>query len=153
MKKNDTIPGGSRKPAAHKSKPVVLTMLDILIVILGIVAVFCMIIMIAFFREERDRGYSKYSLQSSISMQQYQRTVQMSNSNRDMGIGLGDPEYEEYYAVADYFEAEFYVQLYNEAGETQRAKMWEEKKNTAAGKMGVLAPEKEKITEYLKVNR
>ncbi|MCI5953656.1 MAG: hypothetical protein MRZ49_03590 [Lachnospiraceae bacterium] len=128
-----------------------LLVMDILIVILCLVTVFALCFMIGSFLEDRDRGYNAYSLQISMSGEYYQNLLEKSNTNRIMGIGIGDPEYEEYYAVADYFEALTNYYMYDRAEDTTTAEIWRERMTDAENRMGSLIGEKERIMSRLNI--
>lgn len=125
-----------------------LFIMDILIVIFCLVMVFALWFMVYSFLEDRDKGYDAYSLQISMGGEHYQTLLEKSNANRAMGIGIRDADYEEYYAVADYFEAFTHFYMYDKAGDAA-AEMWQKRMDDAESRMGSLSGEKENIKNWL----
>lgn len=126
-----------------------LFILDIAIAVMSVVTVLCLIAMVLFFLEEKDYSYQNYSFQSAIMRQDYGSVLGMAGTNRFGDIHVGEAEYEEYYAVGDYFEAAVYEKIYTQQGEKELAEKWTKKKESAASKLYVMSPEKEKINQLL----
>ncbi len=138
---------GRRLSQDKKSKG--LFLLDIAIAVMSVVTVLCLIAMVLFFLEEKDYSYENYSFQSAVMRQDYGSVMEMAGTNRCGDIHVGDAEYEEYYAVGDYFEAALYEKIYTQQGEQELAAEWAKKKESAASRLYVMSPEKEKIDSIL----
>ena len=143
MNSNSGLIGWIRNRLAKDLQHIGLLVMDILITLLCIVMVFALWFMVYSFIEAGDRGYNAYSLQISMSGEHYQNLLEKSNVNRV--LGMEGPEYEEYYAVADYFEALVNYHMYNSSGDTSAAEVWKERMSDAESRMGTLSGEKEKI--------
>ena len=128
-----------------------LLVMDILIVILCFSTAFALWFMVYNFLEDRDRGYEADFLQITMSGGHYQSLLEKSNVNRIMGVGMGDSDYEEYYAVADYFEAFIYYYMYDNAGYDAEADIWQKQMEDAESRMGSLIGEKENIKSRLNI--
>lgn len=126
-----------------------LFILDIAIAVMSVVTVLCLIAMVLFFLEEKDYSYQNYSFQGAIMRQDYGSVLGMAGTNRFGDIHVGEAEYEEYYAVGDYFEAAVYEKIYTQQGEKELAAEWAKKKESAASRLYVMSPEKEKIDSIL----
>lgn len=125
----------------------VLRLLDVLIVFFGIVLAIAIIAAVFMFKEADSYNYSNTSINYAMKGGEYSRMVSYAISNRASGYGIGDRDYEEYYAVADYFEAQVYAHMYDVAGDSARAAKWSAKAEEAVPRMGLLSPEAEKINE------
>ncbi|MCQ2538870.1 MAG: hypothetical protein MJ114_00325 [Acetatifactor sp.] len=139
---NGRAPKPVKRPAA--------VVLDVLIVIVGIVMALSFLIMFMMFRDTKTLNYKSYSFQSAMTYGEYSRMTRMANTNRMTDSYVGQGEYEEYYAVADYYEAEFYCVVFEKAGDTQQAAAWAAKRDAAAKKAQFYDMELKKISKRLR---
>ena len=123
--------------------------LDIVIMILCVIFVFVLCFAIMQFREE-DYSYRERSFYYSMESDNYDNIVQMSRTNRMLGKNNG-AAYQEYYALADYYEAALYYNIYTKAGDTERAEIRKQAMEDAVRRMGTLSPQKQRIDEILKI--
>ncbi|MCM1026218.1 MAG: hypothetical protein NC432_07265 [Roseburia sp.] len=129
-----------------------LWIMDLAIGVLCLVMAGSLWYMIAGFLEERDPGYGISTLQSALTVGDYPGLLELSNANRVRGIGVGDADFEEYYAVADYFEAATNLDLCGRAGDAAGAEKWLGRLREAEAAMGVLSGERFRICEQLGIS-
>ena len=75
--------------------------------------------------------------------------VSFTDLNRSEKFHVDDPEYIEYYAIADYYKATWHVNLYQKTGEAEMEMLWREKQADARSRLGFYAGEAAKIEEKL----
>lgn len=122
--------------------------MDIVIGILCVVFVFALWFMIAQFAMDGSISYSEDSFYYNMRSDNYDSIMRMSRTNRINGKNRG-ANYQEYYALADYYEAALYYRIYTEAGDESRAEIRKQEMEDAVGRMGGLSPQKQKIDEIL----
>lgn len=122
--------------------------LDLAILVMCIVFVSSIISVAASFHEVYDEGYDSEDLYYSLREEKYAQLASQTCESRIYGKGE-DAELQEYYAVADYYEAALQYQLCLEVGDADRAGQWLEKMNDAGSRLGVFSAEKEKIDQML----
>lgn len=123
--------------------------LDVIIVILCVIFLFSVVGAILNFMEEKNYGYKSYSFQYALEAGDYYRMASYTDSNRSEKFHVDDPEYIEYYAIADYYKATWHATMYQKTGETDMEKLWREKQADAKSKLGFYAKEAEKIEEKI----
>ena len=104
---------------------------------------------LASFLEERNSGYQAHSFQYALDIGDYSRMVSFTDLNRSEKFHVDDPEYIEYYAIADYYKATWHVNLYQKTGEAEMEMLWREKQADARSRLGFYAGEAAKIEEKL----
>lgn len=125
-----------------------LLILDIAILIMCVVVVSSVISVAVSFHEAYDEGYDSEDLYYSLREEKYAQLADQTSKNRMYGMGE-DIDLQEYYAVADYYEAAIQYRLCLEAGDADRAETWLAKMNDAERRLGVFSPEKEKLDQML----
>lgn len=123
--------------------------LDVVILILCIIFLFVLCFAILQFREN-EYTYSERSFYYSMESDNYDNIARMSRTNRVLGKKNG-AAYQEYYALADYYEAALYYNIYTKAGDTERAEIRKKAMEDAVSRMGTLSPQKQRIDEILKI--
>ena len=123
--------------------------LDVIIVILCVIFLVSVAGVISSFLEEGNDGYKAYSFQYALEDGDYYRMVRYTDLNRSEKFREDDPEYLEYYAIADYYKATWHVNLYQKTGEKDMEKLWREKQAEAKSKLGFYAEEAKKIEEKI----
>ena len=132
----------------EESKHIVLLLLDIVIVVMCVVVIGSVWRTVSEFYTVFDRNYTANSFYYRTRDEEYALLADMAWSNRMYGRGeIAD--FQEYYAVADYYDAavQYYVCL--RAGDTAGAERWLEKMKEAENRMGGFTAEKEKIDRML----
>lgn len=122
--------------------------MDIVIAMLCVILVLALWFTGARFWEEGQIAYDESSFYYSMDSGNYDNLLRMSLSNRVQGK-KGGAAYQEYYAVADYFEAALYYNIYVKAEDESRAKIWEEEMEDAVSRMGDLSAQQQKIDKML----
>lgn len=122
--------------------------LDLVIVAMCVVFVCTAASAVMSFHDAYDRGYKSDSLSYRLRDENYAMLAEMTWRNRMHGMGE-DVDLQEYYAVADYYEAAIQYRLCLEAGDADRAEAWLAKMNDAERRLGVFSPEKEKLDQML----
>ena len=133
---------GDMKQAGVLAMDIVILILTALFTVSIITFVVCMI-------EERDTGYSEGAFYSRVCNREYGQICSFADENRYSGIGVGMPNMEEYYAVADYYKAGFYRRMYEVVQNQERITFWSEREENAEKRMGILSPEKQNIDGQL----
>lgn len=133
----------------REKKHVGLLILDLAILVMCLVFVLSVAIAVNNLREYR-KGlyYEANSMHYRLEDGNYAKLAEMTWTNRVSGLADG-PEYAEYYAVADYYEAAVRYHMCTETGDSAGAEKWQEKMTDAEGRMGTFAWEKEKIDTLL----
>jgi hypothetical protein len=83
-----------------------------------------------------------------LAEERYMDLLVASDQNRVLGKNQ-NKTCQEYYAVADYFDASMHYYMYEQAGDEERANIWKEKQEEAAGRMGSLSYEQSAIQTFL----
>lgn len=133
-----------RKEARHMG----ILSLDVAILVMCVVLVYSAFSTARLFYEINDRGYSSAALYYRLQDGNYALLAEMTWTNRMVGKGE-DADAQEYYAVADYYEAAMQYRLCQEAQDTDGAARWLEKMKDAESRIGVFAAEIEKIDQML----
>ena len=145
--KNDF--SSNRKERNHmEAKHLGLLVLDLAILAMCVVFV-CSVINVAVrFYEANDLGYDSDALYYRLRDEDYARLAELTWQNR-MNGRENDADSQEYYAVADYYEAAVQYRMCKEAGDNDGAGNWLKKMTDAENRMGVFIAEKEKIDQIL----
>lgn len=122
--------------------------LDLVIVAMCVVFVCTAASAIVSFHDAYDRGYKSDSLSYRLRDENYAMLAEMTWKNRTYGKGE-DADSQEYYAVADYYEAAILYHLYLESGDADRTEKWLAKMEDAESRLGVFKAEKQKIDQML----
>lgn len=93
--------------------------------------------------------YSTTSLQYDIKEGRYYNLPRKTANNRMNGVGIGETQYEECYAVADYFYASVLYSKYALSGDSALAENYLALKTSAKEKMGLYKPEAAVIDEKI----
>lgn len=123
-------------------------LLDLAIIVMCVVFVRSVILVAVSFYDANDLGHDTNTLYYRLRDQDYARLAESTWRNRMYGRE-NDVEAQEYYAVADYFEAAIQYRLCREAEDNDGAENWLEKMKDAESRMGVFVSEKEKIDEII----
>ena len=129
-------------------KHIGLLALDLAILALCVVFVCTVITVAVNFHKAYDRGYDSDALYYRLRDGDYARLAELTWQNR-MNGRENDADSQEYYAVADYYEAAVQYRLCRETGDNDGADSWLEKMSDAENRMGVFAAEREKIDRIL----
>lgn len=129
-------------------KHIGLLALDFAILAMCVVFVSSVITVAVSFHEVYDRGYDSDTLYYRLRDQDYARLAELTWQNR-MNGRENDADSQEYYAVADYYEAAVQYCLCKEAGDTDGVENWLEKMEDAESRMGVFGAERAKIDQIL----
>ncbi len=124
--------------------------LDIVIAVLAFGAVIALLFAISSYREVYADSYSVDSYYYYMEEGNYPRLVELYYGERDRQEPK-DGEKKEFYAVARYYEAASYYKMYQENGDTERAKEQAEKMEAARQEMGTLSGEAENICRQLEI--
>lgn len=125
-----------------------LLILDLAILVMCVVFICSAITVAVSFHEAYDVGYDSDAMYYRLRDGNYARLAEMTWENRMHGRD-DDADSQEYYAVADYYEAAVQYGICREEGDADGAERWLEKMKDAEGRMGVFASEREKIDEIL----
>lgn len=96
---------------------------------------------------EMNSGYSIDYLASSVEREDYAELV--NRCVEAYGSRDGKKGFREFYALSDYYEAALWYQIYQEAGDTERAVIQKEKMDEAEGRLGRLAATKSRVHKQL----
>lgn len=129
-------------------KHIGLLALDLAILVMCVVFVGSVIKVAVSFHEAYDRGYDSDALYYRLRDQDYARLAELTWQNR-MNGREDDADSQEYYAVADYYEAAVQYRMCQEAGDNNGAENWLKKMAEAENRMGAFAAEREKIDRIL----
>lgn len=144
MRSKIQTPGQEKKPF----RPAI-RILDVVIVILCVILLGAVGGAISSFLEESNSGYKAHSFQYALESGDYYRLVSFTDRNRSEQFHLDDPEYAEYYAIADYYKATWHVNMYRKTGEADLEKIWREKQADAKARLGFYEGEAKKIEEKI----
>lgn len=122
--------------------------LDLAILAMCVVFVCSVIAVAVSFHEAYDRGYDSDALYYRLRDEDYTQLAELTWQNR-MNGRENDADSQEYYAVADYYEAAVQYRLCRESGDNDGAEDWLKKMTDAESRMGVFAAERENIDRIL----
>ena len=138
-----------REHIKAEAEHVGLLLLDIAIVIMCIVTIGLAWGAGAEFFADSDMGYSEDFLYYITRDGNYTSLAYMTWTNRMNGKGER-VDSQEYYAVADYYDAAIQYYICEKAGDAVGAERWLEKMKDAENRMGSFSVEKEKIDRMLR---
>lgn len=92
---------------------------------------------------EMNAGYSISSLADSVEREHYADLVYMCNQN--YGNNEKKKEYQEFYALSDYYQAASWYKVYLNTGDKKRAAVQKEKMDAAELKLGRLSATKSRV--------
>ena len=121
-----------------------LIIMDIIIVILVVVNA-AMIIAVTENYNDENRTYNTRWFMNLYKNDEYGRAVDYASRDKIVIDNIQDNELDESIAVAEYYNAEFYKNVYKTMGNTQKLKQMEEQSDMALKRMGSLSILKQKI--------
>lgn len=127
-----------------------LIIMDIIIVILVVLNA-AMIIAVTENYNDENRTYNTRWFMNLYKNDEYGRAVDYASRDKIVIDNIQDNELDESIAVAEYYNAEFYKNVYKTMGNTQKLKQMEEKSDMALKRMGSLSILKQKIDSIVNV--
>ncbi|MGN1146663.1 MAG: hypothetical protein ACI4R5_09455 [Acetatifactor sp.] len=129
-------------------KDIRVLVLNIIIVVLVFLLIIRVIMLVGEFSDSCERGYKEESFVYRMQDESYMSMVEMYHTNAGLQL-KSSKEAEEYYGVAQYYEAASYYKIFFEAGDVLRMEKYLQKMNEASEKMGELGFVTEKIDARL----
>ena len=123
-------------------------LLDLGIAAACVVLICSLVAVVTEFYESRNWVYEAYSMFYRLEEGNYAELAEMTWNNRMSGKE-DDADFQEYYAVADYYEAAVSYCMSRDAKNDEEAEKWQAKMADAVGRMGTFTAEKAKIDEML----
>lgn len=127
-----------------------LIIMDIIIVILVVLNA-AMIIAVAENYNDENRTHNTRWFMNLYKNDEYGRAVDYASRDKIVIDNIQDNELDESIAVAEYYNAEFYKNVYKTMGNTQKLKQMEEQSDMALKRMGSLSILKQKIDSIVNV--
>ena len=127
-----------------------LIIMDIIIVILVVLNA-AMIIAVTENYNDENRTYNTRWFMNLYKNDEYGRAVDYASRDKIVINNIQDNELDESIAVAEYYNAEFYKNVYKTMGNTQKLKQMEEQSDMALKRMGSLSILKQKIDSIVNV--
>lgn len=127
-----------------------LIIMDIIIVILVVLNA-AMIIAVTENYNDENRTYNTRWFMNLYKNDEYGRAVDYASRDKIVIDNIQDNELDESIAVAEYYNAEFYKNVYKTMGNTQKLKQMEEQSDMALKRMGSLLILKQKIDSIVNV--
>lgn len=127
-----------------------LIIMDIIIVILVVLNA-AMIIAVSENYNDENRTYNTRWFMNLYKNDEYGRAVDYASRDKIVIDNIQDNELDESIAVAEYYNAEFYKNVYKTMGNTQKLKQMEEQSDMALKRMGSLSILKQKIDSIINV--
>lgn len=127
-----------------------LIIMDIIIVILVVLNA-AMIIAVTENYNDENRTYNTRWFINLYKNDEYGRAVDYASRDKIVIDNIQDNELDESIAVAEYYNAEFYKNVYKTMGNTQKLKQMEEQSDMALKRMGSLSILKQKIDSIVNV--
>lgn len=127
-----------------------LIIMDIIIVILVVLNA-AMIIAVTENYNDENRTYNTRWFMNLYKNDEYGRAVDYASRDKIVIDNIQDNELDESIAVAEYYNAEFYKNVYKTMGNTQKLKQMEEQSDMALKRMGSLSILKQKIDNIVNV--
>ena len=127
-----------------------LIIMDIIIVILVVLNA-AMIIAVTENYNDENRTYNTRWFMNLYKNDEYGRAVDYASRDKIVIDNIQDNELDESMAVAEYYNAEFYKNVYKTMGNTQKLKQMEEQSDMALKRMGSLSILKQKIDSIVNV--
>lgn len=110
-----------------------------------------MIIAVAENYNDENRTYNTRWFMNLYKNDEYGRAVDYASRDKIVIDNIQDNELDESIAVAEYYNAEFYKNVYKTMGNTQKLKQMEEQSDMALKRMGSLSILKQKIDSIVNV--
>ena len=127
-----------------------LIIMDIIIVILVVLNA-AMIIAVTENYNDENRTYNTRWFMNLYKNDEYGRAVDYASRDKIVIDNIQDNELDESIAVAEYYNAEFYKNVYKTMGNTQKLKQMEEQSDMALKRMGSLSILKQKTDSIVNV--
>lgn len=127
-----------------------LIIMDIIIVILVVLNA-AMIIAVTENYNDENRTYNTRWFMNLYKNDEYGKAVDYASRDKLVIDNIQDNELDESIAVAEYYNAEFYKNVYKTMGNTQKLKQMEEQSDMALKRMGSLSILKQKIDSIVNV--
>lgn len=127
-----------------------LIIMDIIIVILVVLNA-AMIIAVTENYNDENRTYNTRWFMNLYKNDEYGRAVDYASRDKIVIDNIQDNELDESIAVAEYYNAEFYKNVYKTMGNTQKLKQMGEQSDMALKRMGSLSILKQKIDSIVNV--
>ena len=127
-----------------------LIIMDIIIVILVVLNA-AMIIAVTENYNDENRTYNTRWFMNLYKNDEYGRAVDYASRDKIVIDNIQDNELDESIAVAEYYNAEFYKNVYKTMGNMQKLKQMEEQSDMALKRMGSLSILKQKIDSIVNV--
>lgn len=127
-----------------------LIIMDIIIVILVVLNAAMIIAVVENYNDE-NRTYNTRWFMNLYKNDEYGRAVDYASRDKIVIDNIQDNELDESIAVAEYYNAEFYKNVYKTMGNTQKLKQMEEQSDMALKRMGSLSILKQKIDSIVNV--
>jgi hypothetical protein len=127
-----------------------LIIMDIIIVILVVLNA-AMIIAVTENYNDENRTYNTRWFMNLYKNDEYGRAVDYASRDKIVIDNIQDNELDESIAVAEYYNAEFYKNVYKTMGNTQKLTQMEEQSDMALKRMGSLSILKQKIDSIVNV--
>ena len=127
-----------------------LIIMDIILVILVVLNA-AMIIAVTENYNDENRTYNTRWFMNLYKNDEYGRAVDYASRDKIVIDNIQDNELDESIAVAEYYNAEFYKNVYKTMGNTQKLKQMEEQSDMALKRMGSLSILKQKIDSIVNV--
>lgn len=127
-----------------------LIIMDIIIVILVVLNA-AMIIAVTENYNDENRTYNTRWFMNLYKNDEYGSAVDYASRDKIVIDNIQDNELDESIAVAEYYNAEFYKNVYKTMGNTQKLKQMEEQSDMALKRMGSLSILKQKIDSIVNV--
>ena len=127
-----------------------LIIMDIVIVILVVLNA-AMIIAVTENYNDENRKYNTRWFMNLYKNDEYGKAVDYASRDKLVIDNIQDNELDESIAVAEYYNAEFYKNVYKTMGNTQKLKQMEEQSDMALKRMGSLSIFKQKIDSIVSV--
>ncbi len=128
-----------------------LIIMDIVIVILVVLNA-AMIIAVTENYNDENRTYNTRWFMNLYKNDEYGKAVDYASRDKLVIDNIQDNELDESIAVAEYYNAEFYKNVYKTMGNTQKLKQMEEQSDMALKRMGSLSKLKQKIDSIVSVS-
>ena len=130
-----------------KSRLIIMDIIIVILVVLNAV----MIIAVTENYNDENRTYNTRWFMNLYKNDEYGRAVDYASRDKIVIDNIQDNELDESIAVAEYYNAEFYKNVYKTMGNTQKLKQMEEQSDMALKRMGSLSILKQKIDSIVNV--
>lgn len=132
-----------RERFREESRHIVLLLLDIAVAVMCVIVIGSLWRTVSEFYIILDQNYVANSFYYRIQDENYALLSEMTWSNRMYGRGEKE-DFQEYYAIADYYDAAVQYYMCRKEGDTTGAERWQEKMKDAESRMGDLKLKRKK---------